>query len=130
VPDLQVQVEKNTLYEGAHAPPFYTDLYNFLDGAQIDIFQDSYIPDPSLVVAFPVVNQTVALGVNLPFVLSSNASSTLTSSTTESGFGSNTTEGSGTTVTDLEPGACITLTPANANNTRQSLDLDDEPRWK
>lgn len=35
--------------EGTYAPPFYTDLYNFRDGAQDDIFQDSYdsIPVPS-----------------------------------------------------------------------------------
>lgn len=35
--------------EGAFSPPFYTDLYNFRDGAQDDIFQNSYdsIPVPS-----------------------------------------------------------------------------------
>ncbi|KAJ3711352.1 hypothetical protein C8R42DRAFT_689393 [Lentinula raphanica] len=87
------QAENNTMFEGAHAPPFYTDLYNFLDGAQNDIFQDSYIhiPDPSPVAAFPVLNQTVALGVNLPFAA-------------DSGSGSE-GSGGGTTVTNLEPGA-------------------------
>ena len=37
------------MYEGTYAPPFYLDLYNFKDGAQDDIFLDSYtyIPTPS-----------------------------------------------------------------------------------
>jgi len=35
--------------EDTYAPPFYTDLYNFRDGAQNDIFENSYdsIPVPS-----------------------------------------------------------------------------------
>ena len=37
------------MFEGYYSPPFYTDLYNFKDGAQNDIFIDSYdeIPPPS-----------------------------------------------------------------------------------
>ena len=37
------------MFEGYYSPPFYTDLYNFEDGAQNDIFLDSYrsIPTPS-----------------------------------------------------------------------------------
>ena len=37
------------MFEAASAPPFYTDLYNFKDGAQNDIFIDSYarLPTPS-----------------------------------------------------------------------------------
>lgn len=37
------------MYEGPYSPPFYLDLYNFKDGAQDDIFLDSYasIPPPS-----------------------------------------------------------------------------------
>lgn len=36
------------MFEGTYAPPFYLDLYNFKDGAQDDIFLDSYtyIPTP------------------------------------------------------------------------------------
>ncbi|KAI0775034.1 hypothetical protein BD413DRAFT_292056 [Trametes elegans] len=44
------QRERNNMYEGDYQPPFYNDLYNFLDGAQNDIFEDSYpngIPPPS-----------------------------------------------------------------------------------
>lgn len=39
------------MFEDTYGPPFYTDLYNFLDGAQDDIFQDSYVlpmPVPNL----------------------------------------------------------------------------------
>lgn len=37
------------MFEGTYSPPFYLDLYNFKDGAQDDIFLDSYtsIPPPS-----------------------------------------------------------------------------------
>ncbi|KAI0076161.1 hypothetical protein K474DRAFT_1287592 [Panus rudis PR-1116 ss-1] len=56
------QKERNNMFEGAHAPPYYLDLYNFKDGAQDDIFEDSYpggIPPPSpnsTVVPTPVLN--------------------------------------------------------------------------
>ena len=37
------------MFEGTYSPPFYLDLYNFKNGSQDDIFQDSYtsIPPPS-----------------------------------------------------------------------------------
>ncbi|KAH9847529.1 hypothetical protein C2E23DRAFT_848249 [Lenzites betulinus] len=43
------QAERNNMFEGTYAPPFYLDLYNFKDGSQDDIFVDSYaeIPPPS-----------------------------------------------------------------------------------
>ena len=41
------------MFEGTFSPPFYTDLYNFRDGAQNDIFQDSYVSIP-----VPGPNQT------------------------------------------------------------------------
>ncbi|KAL1949687.1 hypothetical protein VTO73DRAFT_8568 [Trametes versicolor] len=44
------QQERNNMFEGTYSPPFYTDLYNFKDGAQDDIFVDSYpngLPTPS-----------------------------------------------------------------------------------
>ncbi|KAI0636096.1 hypothetical protein C8Q77DRAFT_1170685 [Trametes polyzona] len=44
------QKERNNMFEGTYSPPFYTDLYNFKDGAQDDIFVDSYpngLPAPS-----------------------------------------------------------------------------------
>ena len=31
------------MFEGTYSPPFYTDLYNFKDGAQNDIFQNAYV---------------------------------------------------------------------------------------
>jgi hypothetical protein len=39
------------MFEGLMAPPYYNDLYNFADGAQEDIFADSYdfpLPSPSV----------------------------------------------------------------------------------
>ncbi|KAI0648926.1 hypothetical protein C8Q79DRAFT_905062 [Trametes meyenii] len=45
-----LQKERNNMFEDYYAPPFYNDLYNFRDGAQDDIFEDSYpdgIPQPS-----------------------------------------------------------------------------------
>ncbi|KAH9902607.1 hypothetical protein C8Q73DRAFT_11878 [Cubamyces lactineus] len=44
------QAERNNMFEGTYSPPFYLDLYNFKDGAQDDIFVDSYpngLPAPS-----------------------------------------------------------------------------------
>ena len=52
------------MVEDASAPPFYTDLYNFRDSSQDDIFEDSYpngIPHPSpeqTVVPTPVFPST------------------------------------------------------------------------
>ena len=58
------------MFEGSFSPPVYNDLYNFLDGAQNDIFQDSYsfLPDPSPTAPLPVLasgsgsNSTVSGG--------------------------------------------------------------------
>ncbi|KAF8057592.1 hypothetical protein FPV67DRAFT_1724500 [Lyophyllum atratum] len=49
--------EGNNMFEGASTPPVYNDMYNFLDGAQDDIFEDSYsfLPDPSPVAALPAL---------------------------------------------------------------------------
>jgi hypothetical protein len=51
--------ERNNMFEGFYSPPFYNDLYNFKDGAQDDIFIDSYdsLPDPSPNAALPVLKQ-------------------------------------------------------------------------
>ncbi|KAF5375958.1 hypothetical protein D9615_008151 [Tricholomella constricta] len=56
-PFYWVNKERNNMFEAASTPPVYNDLYNFLDGAQDDIFQDSYadLPDPSPVAAVPVL---------------------------------------------------------------------------
>ena len=39
-----IQNEGNTFFEGNHDPPYYNDFYNFPEGAQNDIFEDSQIP--------------------------------------------------------------------------------------
>ncbi|KAJ6580574.1 hypothetical protein DFH09DRAFT_1146147 [Mycena vulgaris] len=54
------QAERNNMFEGTFSPPFYTDLYEFRDGAQDDIFANSYsfLPDPSPTASLPVLNTT------------------------------------------------------------------------
>ncbi|KAM5544533.1 hypothetical protein V8D89_001431 [Ganoderma adspersum] len=69
------QSERNNMFEGTYAPPYYTDLYNFKDGAQNDIFVDSYVlpmPEPS-------ANQTALpelVTPNTPTVTSSTPAAT------------------------------------------------------
>ncbi|KAI0059260.1 hypothetical protein BV25DRAFT_1918716 [Artomyces pyxidatus] len=41
------QAEGNNMFEGTYTPPLYTDLYNFRDGAQNDIFVNSTAVPPS-----------------------------------------------------------------------------------
>ena len=56
------------MFEGIYAPPFYTDLYNFLDGPQDDIFADSYatLPPPNANQTRLPVLQNVVPGQRLP----------------------------------------------------------------
>jgi hypothetical protein len=55
------------MFEGTYSPPYYTDLYNFRDGAQNDIFQDSYltmpVPGPNQT-ALPVLANVVGAAPN------------------------------------------------------------------
>ncbi len=48
--------DDSNMFEGDHSPPVYNDLYNFADGAQNDIFTDSYEtkPEPGVVAPLPV----------------------------------------------------------------------------
>ncbi|KAF9223310.1 hypothetical protein BS17DRAFT_808781 [Gyrodon lividus] len=55
------QAQQNNMFEGTYSPPFYTDLYNFKDGAQNDIFQDSYLSVPA-----PGPNQTALPVLAIP----------------------------------------------------------------
>ncbi|KAG6839967.1 hypothetical protein C0991_010007 [Blastosporella zonata] len=60
-------LEGNNMFEGAFSPPIYNDLYNFIDGAQNDIFVDSYasLPDPSPIALVPsLVDIILSLGFN------------------------------------------------------------------
>lgn len=52
------------MFEGTYSPPVYNNLYNFLDGAQDDIFNDSYvsIPEPGIAAALPALAALSALG--------------------------------------------------------------------
>jgi len=71
------------MFEDTFAPPFYNDLYDFLDGAQNDIFQDSYVGS----IPTPGPNQTAlpVLAQNLPNGPSSTSAST-PSSTSSNGL--------------------------------------------
>jgi hypothetical protein len=63
------------MFEGTFSPPVYNDIYNFINGAQDDIFTDSYasIPTPSPNASMPVLS-------NLSGTNSSSTSSTTTTS--------------------------------------------------
>ena len=59
------------MFEGSFSPPVYNDLYNFLDGAQNDIFIDSYVSIPT-----PAPNASLPVLSNLPGTNSSSTTST------------------------------------------------------
>ncbi|KAI0806134.1 hypothetical protein BC629DRAFT_1485399 [Irpex lacteus] len=85
-PFYWLQAERNNMFEGYYSPPFYTDLYNFKDGAQNDIFVDSYdeIPPPS-------ANSTVIpTPVLRPSAGTSSVSAPTTTTTASSGTNSST----------------------------------------
>ncbi|KAF9048809.1 hypothetical protein BJ165DRAFT_1526227 [Panaeolus papilionaceus] len=105
-----LQAERNNVFEGDHSPPVYNDRYNFLDGAQDDIFIDSYesIPDPSPVAALPI---SANLGVNDnqgPAVVVTSQNSTA-----GSGDDTNTNTGSGTSANDTVATGGTTVSPSS-----------------
>ncbi|PFH47251.1 hypothetical protein AMATHDRAFT_77284 [Amanita thiersii Skay4041] len=81
-------LEGNNMFEGPFSPPVYNDLYNFRDGAQDDIFQDSYvtIPEPAPNAALPVLKD-VSTPQTQTQTQSESSSSTSTSSTIGNGGG-------------------------------------------
>ena len=52
------------MFEGAFSPPVYNELYNFIEGPQDDIFEDSYIslPDPAPSAPLPVLRDITDQG--------------------------------------------------------------------
>lgn len=52
------------MFEGSFSPPVYNELYNFIDGPQDDIFEDSYIslPDPAPNAPLPVLRDVTGQG--------------------------------------------------------------------
>ncbi|EKM57794.1 uncharacterized protein PHACADRAFT_251644 [Phanerochaete carnosa HHB-10118-sp] len=83
------QLEQNNMFEGTYSPPRYLDMYNFPDGAQFDIFENSYpngIPPPgpnSTVVPTPVPFNTAAPSATSAPSLSSTASITSTTGSSQ-----------------------------------------------
>ncbi|TBU33608.1 hypothetical protein BD311DRAFT_748979 [Dichomitus squalens] len=95
------QTERNNMFEGTYSPPFYTDLYNFKDGAQNDIFEDSYpqgLPPPSpnsTFVPTPFLGNgsgnSTAGGASYPVVSSSPSGSSSVPATSSGAAGSSST---------------------------------------
>jgi len=79
-------LERNNMFEGTFSPPVYNDLYNFLDGAQNDIFVDSYvsIPTPAPNAPVPVLADVSGTTSSSPSSSNSSSSSSSTSTTTTS----------------------------------------------
>ncbi|KAF8960047.1 hypothetical protein BDZ97DRAFT_1906022 [Flammula alnicola] len=80
--------ERNNMFEGTYSPPVYNDLYNFIDGAQNDIFIDSYlsIPSPAPNAPMPILADVSAKSPilpipSVPFPTGNATSSTTTNST-------------------------------------------------
>ncbi|KAF8150946.1 hypothetical protein B0H34DRAFT_801848 [Crassisporium funariophilum] len=75
--------ERNNMFEGTFSPPVYNDRYNFLDGAQDDIFIDSYLtmPDPAPNAPMPLLADVSAKSSNTNTTFSSSSSSSTSGST-------------------------------------------------
>ena len=87
------------MFEGSFSPPVYHDLYNFKDGAQTDIFLDSYVslPPPAPNASLPVLadlSATNSTSTANPSIMSSSNSNPLTTSSTPNS-NSNSTSTSG-----------------------------------
>ena len=102
------------MFEGTFSPPVYNDLYNFRDGAQNDIFIDSYasIPTPSPNASVPVLSN----------VSGTNSSSTSPITTTPN---SNSNSTSGSTckqnkIASQSPSFSSTATNHGTRNVRRS----------
>ena len=56
------------MFEGSFSPPVYHELYNFIEGSQDDIFEDSYIslPDPAPNAPLPVLRDITNQGQGQP----------------------------------------------------------------
>ncbi|OBZ72040.1 Tubulin beta-2 chain [Grifola frondosa] len=95
------QQEQNNMFEGTYAPPFYLDLYNFKDGSQDDIFEDSYpngLPTPSPNSTFvPVPNLVGGTNVSAQASLSLAPSSASTPTPSSTSSAASTTSPSSTT---------------------------------
>ncbi|KAH7904207.1 hypothetical protein BJ138DRAFT_950191 [Hygrophoropsis aurantiaca] len=106
------QLEQNNMFEGTYAPPFYTDLYNFKDGAQDDIFADSYASMP-----VPGPNQTVLPVLAVPPPPGSSSASAGGSATSVSG---GTTTSSATTASHTTHTTATTSSSASTSTHTQN----------
>jgi len=63
-PLFWLQKERNNMFEGYYSPPLYQDLYNFVQGAQNDIFVDAVVTTP-----LPSSTHTPAALENTPAIV-------------------------------------------------------------
>jgi len=77
-------LEQNNMFEGNFSPPVYNDQYNFLDGAQNDIFVDSYlsIPDPAPNASMPILADVSSTKTQIPSTNNGSSSSKTCGSST------------------------------------------------
>lgn len=75
------------MFEGTYSPPVYNDLYNFADGAQDDIFVDSYLALPT---PGPTAQLPVRAGVTLPASVAGGAQGGLSAGAPSAGTGNST----------------------------------------
>ncbi|TCD64054.1 hypothetical protein EIP91_004603 [Steccherinum ochraceum] len=107
------QSERNNMFEGTYSPPFYLDLYNFKDGAQNDIFENSYpsgIPPPSA--NSTVVPTPVLFGASATASVAPSASSVSPASATSSQVSSVASSSSASASTTPSPSATSSSSPA------------------
>ena len=95
---LCASLTRSQMFEGTYAPPRYLDMYNFKDGAQNDIFIDSYaeIPPPS-------PNSTVVPVLQQP---QSTAPASSPSTTTSAAQGAPTSQPTDQVPFGTPPGRC------------------------
>ncbi|KAH7905314.1 hypothetical protein BJ138DRAFT_1118588 [Hygrophoropsis aurantiaca] len=99
-------------FEGTYAPPFYTDLYNFKDGVQDDIFVDSYTSMP-----VPGPNQTV---LPVPPPPGSSSASASGSATSASGSATTASHTTATTHTTASTSSSASAAPSQRTCSRSS----------
>lgn len=68
------------MFEGSFSPPVYHELYNFIEGPQDDIFEDSYIslPDPAPNAPLPVLRDITNQGQGQPSTSAGTVKATAT----------------------------------------------------
>ncbi|KZT07581.1 uncharacterized protein LAESUDRAFT_724528 [Laetiporus sulphureus 93-53] len=127
------QAERNTMFEGTYSPPFYNNLYNFLDGAQEDIFENSYpdgIPTPNAnSTILPIVDLHGVVATATPnapsYALSAVAAATsVVSSSATTTTASSGSVNSGSASTSASAGGATNTLTCSSSNSNGSTQLN------